>query len=111
MANPDSELCAILERAQRQGGWVRLGTYFRLSGPGWLQSAITLGAGSLSGSLFLGVGLSLLITGSASVITAWERTLVLGGFAIPVGKIFLVGFSLAVAVSHFWTRRQPRTLD
>lgn len=32
-----------------------LGTYVKLSGPGWLQSAITLGGGSLAGSLFLGV--------------------------------------------------------
>lgn len=29
--------------------------YLWLSGPGWLQSAITLGGGSLSGSLYLGV--------------------------------------------------------
>ena len=32
-----------------------LATYTRLSGPGWLQSAITLGGGSLAGSLYLGV--------------------------------------------------------
>lgn len=37
-------------------------TYVRLSGPGWLQSAITLGGGSLGSSLYLGVlaGFSLL---------------------------------------------------
>ena len=29
-------------------------TYVRLSGPGWLQSAITLGGGSLAGALLLG---------------------------------------------------------
>lgn len=29
--------------------------YFKLSGPGWLQSAITLGGGSLAGSLYLGI--------------------------------------------------------
>lgn len=33
----------------------RLPVYLRLSGPGWLQSAITLGGGSLAGSLYLGV--------------------------------------------------------
>ncbi|MEM9586046.1 MAG: divalent metal cation transporter [Planctomycetota bacterium] len=32
-----------------------LSAFVRLSGPGWLQSAITLGGGSLAGSLFLGV--------------------------------------------------------
>ncbi|MHC4546549.1 MAG: divalent metal cation transporter, partial [Planctomycetota bacterium] len=30
-------------------------TYLKLSGPGWLQSGITLGGGSLSSSLYLGV--------------------------------------------------------
>ncbi|MCB1090551.1 MAG: divalent metal cation transporter, partial [Verrucomicrobiae bacterium] len=33
----------------------RLGYYTKKSGPGWLQAAITLGGGSLAGSLFLGV--------------------------------------------------------
>ncbi|MEM8677986.1 MAG: divalent metal cation transporter, partial [Planctomycetota bacterium] len=44
-----------LLRAQAEGGWSVLGAYVRLSGPGWLQSAITLGSGSLTGALFLGV--------------------------------------------------------
>ena len=43
----------MLEKAQAEGKV--LGTYIRLSGPGWLQSAITLGGGSLAGALFLGV--------------------------------------------------------
>ena len=33
----------------------RLAGYVKLSGPGWLQSALTLGGGSLAGSLYLGV--------------------------------------------------------
>ena len=41
-----------LIEAQRSGR--RWPTYVRLSGPGWLQSAITLGGGSLAGALFLG---------------------------------------------------------
>ena len=48
--------------AQQQGGLAIFKTFVRLSGPGWLQSAITLGSGSLAGALFLGVlgGTSLL---------------------------------------------------
>ena len=51
---------ALLLSAQEQGK--TLSAYLRLSGPGWLQSAITLGGGSLAGALFLGVlgGTSLL---------------------------------------------------
>jgi Mn2+/Fe2+ NRAMP family transporter len=44
-----------LEEAQAAGLGRTLVTYTRLSGPGWLQSAITLGGGSLAGSLYLGV--------------------------------------------------------
>ncbi len=51
-----------LVEAQHKGSSAVFKTYFRLSGPGWLQSAITLGSGSLAGALFLGVlgGTSLL---------------------------------------------------
>ena len=33
----------------------KLGTYAKMSGPGWLQAAVTLGGGSLIGALYLGV--------------------------------------------------------
>ncbi len=45
----------MLVSAQQRGGLSLLAAYTRLSGPGWLQSAITLGGGSLTGALFLGV--------------------------------------------------------
>ncbi len=52
----------LLVDAEQKGTKARLGAYVKLSGPGWMQSAITLGGGSLSSSLFLGVlaGYSLL---------------------------------------------------
>jgi len=46
---------ALIVGAKSRGGLATLGAYTRLSGPGWLQSAITLGGGSLSSSLYLGV--------------------------------------------------------
>ena len=51
-----------LQEAEAKGLGSRLWAYSKLSGPGWLQSAITLGGGSLASSLFLGVlaGYSLL---------------------------------------------------
>ncbi|MEM8736656.1 MAG: hypothetical protein AAGG44_20670, partial [Planctomycetota bacterium] len=45
----------ILVSAQKRGGIAIPFAFARLSGPGWLQSAITLGGGSLTGALFLGV--------------------------------------------------------
>ena len=52
----------LLAEAQAKGGLTKFGTYARMSGPGWLQGAITLGAGSLASSLYLGTlsGFSLL---------------------------------------------------
>ena len=52
----------LLTDAEGQGTGAKLKAWIKLSGPGWLQSAITLGGGSLAGSLFLGMigGYSLL---------------------------------------------------
>ena len=52
----------LIQEAKAKGPLATLRAYVRLSGPGWLQSAITLGGGSLSSSLYLGVlaGFSLL---------------------------------------------------
>jgi len=41
--------------AEKAGTGALCKTYLKLSGPGWLQSGITLGGGSLSSSLYLGV--------------------------------------------------------
>ena len=45
----------LLTDARKKGPLAVLSAYTKLSGPGWLQSAITLGGGSLSSSLYLGV--------------------------------------------------------
>jgi Mn2+/Fe2+ NRAMP family transporter len=57
MSKPSPKVDAdrqLLSDAQDAGTGATLGAYLRLSGPGWLQSAITLGGGSLAGALFLG---------------------------------------------------------
>ncbi len=46
---------SLLMQAKAKGRAATLGAYIKLSGPGWLQSAITLGGGSLASSLYLGV--------------------------------------------------------
>ena len=45
----------LLRDAAGKGPLANLKVFLRLSGPGWLQSGITLGGGSLSSSLYLGV--------------------------------------------------------
>ena len=58
MKTDDSKLAEekqMIADAKAQGLGATLSTYIKLSGPGWLQGAITLGGGSLAGSLYLGV--------------------------------------------------------
>lgn len=52
----------MIVTARKQGRGALFKVFAKFSGPGWLQSAITLGGGSLAGSLYLGVlaGTSLL---------------------------------------------------
>ncbi|MDY6069361.1 MAG: hypothetical protein SPI34_06530, partial [Opitutales bacterium] len=45
----------LILNAQKKGKMATAGAYMRLSGPGWLQSALTLGGGSLASSMYLGV--------------------------------------------------------
>ena len=76
----------ILVAAQEKGSVSTLGAFFRLSGPGWLQSAITLGGGSLGSALYLGV------LGGTSML--WLNLI-----AIVVGVIMLSAISYVVLSS------------
>jgi Mn2+/Fe2+ NRAMP family transporter len=46
---------ALLTRAESKGPLGKAAIYARLSGPGWLQGAVTLGGGSLAGALYVGI--------------------------------------------------------
>ena len=46
---------ALLDEAATAGMLRKTVIYSRLSGPGWLQGALTLGGGSLAGALYLGI--------------------------------------------------------
>ncbi len=70
----------ILSDAQNRGTGATMFAFLRLSGPGWLQSAITLGGGSLIGALFLGV------LGGTSML--WLQLV-----AITIGVIMLSAIS------------------
>ena len=70
----------ILSAAEAKGGGAKIGAYLRLSGPGWLQSAITLGGGSLGGALYLGM------LGGTSML--WLQLV-----AIAIGVIMLSAIS------------------
>ena len=73
----------ILAAAHERGPVSTVGAFLRLSGPGWLQSAITLGGGSLGGALYLGV------IGGSSML--WLQLV-----AIIIGVIMLSAISYVV---------------
>ena len=70
----------IIVDARGRGKLAQFGAYCRLSGPGWLQSATTLGGGSLASALYLGV------LGGLGFI--WLQP-----FAMALGIIMLAGIS------------------
>jgi Mn2+/Fe2+ NRAMP family transporter len=100
--------------AQQRGVFGRCGTYFRLSGPGWIASAITLGGGSLASSLYLGVlgGYSLMwlqpfamILGLIMLGAIGYVTLSTGERPFPaindhVNPVLGLGWALAVAAAN-----------
>lgn len=70
----------MLAEAEAKGGLAKYSAYVKLSGPGWLQSALTLGGGSLGGSLYLGI--------LAGVSMIWLQP-----FAMILGVIMLSAIS------------------
>ena len=55
MADKQNRELEVIESVADKPALTKFFAYSKLSGPGWLQSAITLGGGSLGGALFLGV--------------------------------------------------------
>jgi len=78
----------MLLEAQSRGPLATTMAYSKLSGPGWLQSAITLGGGSLAGSLYLGVvgGMSLLWLQPLAMILGIIMLSAIGYVTLSTGK-------------------------
>lgn len=80
----------IILDGEAKGGAGKFLAYAKLSGPGWLQSAITLGGGSLANSLYLGV---------------------LGGFAFmwlqPMAMVFGIVMMSAISYITLSTGQRP----
>ncbi len=109
----DSER-ALLTSAQERGTGATLAAYARLSGPGWLQSAITLGGGSLASSLYLGVlaGYSLMWLQPLAMILGIIMLSAIGYVTLSTGQrpfqairehvnpVLAWGWALAVAAAN-----------
>lgn len=78
----------MLIDAQNRGVGAKLTTYARLSGPGWLQSALTLGGGSLAASLYMGVlgGFALMWVQPLAMILGIVMLSCIGYVTLSTGK-------------------------
>lgn len=104
----------LLLEAEQQGLGAKLRTFVRLSGPGWLQSAITLGGGSLASSLYLGVlaGFSLMWLQPLAMILGIVMLSAIGYVTLSTGErpfhairnhvnpVLAWSWALAVAVAN-----------
>lgn len=74
--------------AESKGTGAKLWAFTKLSGPGWLQSAITLGGGSLAGGLYLGVlaGYSMLWLQPLAMILGVVMLSAIGYVALSTGE-------------------------
>jgi Mn2+/Fe2+ NRAMP family transporter len=79
---------ALLNDAREKGTGATLFAFAKLSGPGWLQSAITLGGGSLAGGLYLGVlsGYSMMWLQPLAMILGVIMLSAIGYVALSTGK-------------------------
>jgi len=104
-----SEERALLQQLAVAGRASRWGGYLRLTGPGWLQSAFTLGSGSAVASLYLGAhyGYSLLwvqplamMVGIVMLMAASHQTLSTGVRPFDAMRRFVhPGFAWAWAIA------------
>jgi len=78
----------LLESVEYAPASEKIKTYTKLSGPGWLQGAITLGGGSLGGSLYLGIigGTELLWLQPLMMILGVLMLSVIGYVTLSTGK-------------------------
>lgn len=79
---------AMINEARAKGKGPLFWAFTKLSGPGWLQSAITLGGGSLGGSLYLGVlsGYSLMWLQPIAMLMGIVMLSAIGYIALSTGE-------------------------
>ena len=78
----------LIDLAQTKGPLGKASIYLKLSGPGWLQGAVTLGGGSLAGALYVGIisGYQLLWLQPLAMILGVIMLSAIGYVALSTGR-------------------------
>jgi hypothetical protein len=54
------------------------------------------------------MGITLVVTGTASIATAWGASLPIAGTLLPIGKIFIIGYGIAIIIGHYYLQSRMR---
>lgn len=110
---------AELQALDKKGGWAKLKWYFAKSGPGWMQSAMTLGGGSAMAALFSGaflqyqllwvqpiamlIGIIMLSALASQTLTKGERPFIAMKTYVgaPMAWAWVICTVLATTIWHF----------
>ena len=52
------------------------------------------------------MGITLAITGTASIATAWGKSIAIAGTPLPIGKLFIIGYGIAIVIGHYYLKRK-----
>ena len=79
---------AFLKNLENKGVFTRIQGYFKLTGPAWLQSAMTLGAGSAAASVIAGAsfGYKLLWVQPIAMLLGIAMMAALGNITLSTGE-------------------------
>jgi hypothetical protein len=54
------------------------------------------------------MGITLAVTGTASIATAWSKSIAVAGMLLPIGKMFIIGYGIAIIIGHYWLKNRSR---
>jgi drug/metabolite transporter (DMT)-like permease len=52
------------------------------------------------------MGITLAVTGTASIATAWGKSIAVAGTLLPIGKMFIIGYGIAIVIGHYYLKRR-----
>ena len=81
-----------------------LAFFLMMNSPKLLGDALPAGRKRITWNVLM--GFTLAVTGTASIATAWGKTLAVAGTVLPVGKMFIIGYGVAIVIGHYYLKNK-----
>ena len=81
-----------------------LAFFLMMNSPKLLGDALPAGRKRITWNVLMGITLA--VTGTASIATAWGKTLAVAGTVLPVGKMFIIGYGIAIVIGHYYLKNK-----